>query len=129
MNDGPGARLLSGTSLCGRRAAWTNTARPPRMAASTDPYLLRTLLWCGPCDVPMHPHPGRGQRTYKCGQGCRRIELPAEAIESVTWTAAERRAHLAAIRAPFRASVLEQLLVKVVVVADAPDDLSFIWRT
>jgi hypothetical protein len=117
--------LLAGTSLCGRRAAWKAKARPEPMVASTDPYLLRTLLWCGPCDLPMHPHPGGGQRTYKCGQ----VALPAEAVEAVTWTAAERRATLAGIATPFRKSVLEQLLVKVVVRANAPEDLRYIWRT
>ncbi|MEU0151506.1 zinc ribbon domain-containing protein [Micromonospora fulviviridis] len=91
--------------------------------------MLRTLLWCGPCDLPMHPNPSRGQRTYKCGQGCRRGALPAEAVEAVTWTAAERRATLAAIRPPYRKSVLEQLLARVVVNSEAPDDLRFIWRT
>ncbi|MFG3602578.1 zinc ribbon domain-containing protein [Micromonospora chersina] len=120
--------LLAGTSLCGRRAAWKAKARPARMVASTDPYLLRTLLWCGPCDAPMHPHPVHGQRTYKCGQGCRRVTLPAAAIESVTWTAAERRATISAISPPFRKSVLEHLLVKVVLATNASDDLHFIWH-
>ncbi|MEU9742545.1 zinc ribbon domain-containing protein [Micromonospora chersina] len=99
------------------------------MTASTDPYLLRTLLWCGPCDVPMHPHPHCGERTYKCPLGCRKVPFSAEAVEAVTWTAAERRATVSAIAPPFRQSVLEQLLVKVVVRANTPGDLRFIWRT
>ncbi|SCG15538.1 hypothetical protein GA0070610_1772 [Micromonospora echinofusca] len=99
------------------------------LATTNDPYLLRNLIWCGPCDVPMYPNPAWGQRTYKCGLGCRRIALPADAIESVTWTAAERRATLDAIAPPCRQSVLELLLVKVIVVSDAPDDLAFVWRT
>ncbi|MFE9690886.1 zinc ribbon domain-containing protein [Micromonospora sp. NPDC005806] len=119
-------RLTSGGAFYGRRSAWPRRAQ---MTGTADPYLLRTLLWCGPCDVPMHPHPGRGQRTYKCPLGCRKVELPAEAIERVTWTAAERRATLSGIAPPFRQSVLEQLLVKVVVRADAPSDLHFTWRT
>ncbi|MEV0430397.1 zinc ribbon domain-containing protein [Micromonospora sp. NPDC050495] len=117
--------LISGGSLCGRAAAWSR--RP--MAASTDPYLLRTLLWCGRCDVPMHPSPHCGERTYKCPLGCRKVPLSAEAIEAVTWTAAERRATLSGIAPPFRKSVLEQLLVKVILRANAPDDLRYIWRT
>lgn len=100
-----------------------------RIRHSTDPYLLRTLLWCGPCDVPMHPQPARRQRTYKCGQGCRRVAVPAEPVEAVAWNAAERRATLTAITLPYRQFVLELLLVKAILIADAPDDLRFIWRT
>ncbi|MFI7283090.1 zinc ribbon domain-containing protein [Micromonospora chersina] len=127
MNAGPSARLLSGGSSFGLRSAWPRRAG---LTGSADPYLLRILLWCGPCDVPMHPHPGRRhKRTYKCPLGCRKVELPAEAIEAVTWTAAERRATLSGIAPPFRKSVLEQLLAKVVVRANATNDLHFIWRT
>ncbi|MFI7430747.1 zinc ribbon domain-containing protein [Micromonospora sp. NPDC049836] len=119
------SRLVSGGAFCGRSAAWS----PPPMTASTDPYLLRVLLWCGRCDVPMHPHPHGRERTYKCPLGCRKVPFSAEAVEAVTWTAAERRATVSAIAPPFRKSVLEQLLVKVVVRANTPDDLRFIWRT
>lgn len=125
MNATSSRRLVSGGALYGRAAAWN----PPPMTASTDPYLLRTLLWCGRCDVPMHPHPHSGERTYKCPLGCRKVPFSAEAVEAVTWTAAERRATVSAIAPPFRQSVLEQLLVKVVVRANTPDDLRFIWRT
>lgn len=102
------------------------SAPTPDLFASTDPYLLRNLLWCV-SHLRMHPHPSGGQRTYKCGFGCRKKALPAYAIESATWNAAERRATLTGIAPPFRRSVLERMLVKVVV-CGYPTDLTFTWR-
>lgn len=114
-----------------RRATLVTGADRPVMAASTDPYLLRNLVWCGPCDIPMAPaHEPRGdkRRAYKCPLGCRTAVVLAEPVESMTWLAAERHATVAAIASIYRQSVLEMLLVKVIVGATA-DDVSFVWRT
>ncbi|MET8352634.1 hypothetical protein [Micromonospora sp. NPDC005206] len=107
------------------------------MSATTDPYLLRLLLWCGNCDLRMvcaflsGPRSGGGtinQRTYKCGLACRREVLDADAIESIVWTAAERRATISDIAVPYRQSVLEMLLVKATIGPTAAD-ISYVWRT
>ncbi|MFE9187930.1 hypothetical protein ACFYMB_31890 [Micromonospora haikouensis] len=120
------------------------TVTPPgeirsRMRASTDPYLLRLLLWCEICDrrmicglltelreiegieahVPV--------RIYNCAARCRTEDLIAEAAESLAWNAAERRATLCDIRVPYRQSVLEMLMVRAEVGRDT-NDIRFIWK-
>jgi hypothetical protein len=100
------------------------------MVASDDPYLLRNLIWCGSCDVLMRPNRAIGdprRRTYKCPLGCRTAALLAEDIEGQAWTAAGQRATITAIAVPYRRSVLETLLAKVVI-GTRVTDVSFVWR-
>ncbi|MGX7670444.1 zinc ribbon domain-containing protein [Plantactinospora sp. DSM 117369] len=110
------------------------TGDPPRppsgMVASSDPYLLRELLWCGPCNVWMTATRAAGdrrRRTYKCAMGCRTAALLAEDVELKVWEACRQRAATNAIQPAYQKSVLEMLLTRVIVGANT-DDLTFIWR-
>ncbi|WP_124821930.1 hypothetical protein [Micromonospora ureilytica] len=107
------------------------------MSATNDPYLLRLLLRCWNCDLRMvctgligarADSDKLSQRTYKCGLGCHQEAIDAAAIESIVWTAAERRATISDIAAPYRQSVLEMLLVKAVI-GPTGADISYVWRT
>ncbi|WDZ84001.1 hypothetical protein [Micromonospora cathayae] len=108
------------------------------MTTTNDPYLLRRLLWCGPCEVHFvcinkaefdpQKQAHVPKRHYKCPLGCRRELLSAEAIESQAWTEAERRATISDIQPPCRQSVLEMLLVKVVI-GRTFADVEFTWLT
>lgn len=109
---------------------------PPRfrsaLVPTEDPYLLRELLFCGQCDLPMVcssvVRSGVRRRTYRCRTGCRHGYLWADALESQAWIGAERRATISDITPACRKSTLEILLIKVV--ADSTiDDLTYVWRT
>lgn len=127
------------------RGSTIQPGRPPlpirsRMRASSDPYLLRALIWCASCDLRMLCTVITTQqviggidaavpvRTYRCVRDCRQGHVRAEAAESVVWTAAERRATISDILPPYRQSVLETLVARVVVGATT-DDISCVWAT
>ncbi|MCW3838530.1 hypothetical protein ONA70_00240 [Micromonospora yasonensis] len=107
------------------------------MTASTDPYLLRLLLHCWRCDLRLVPvnttefdeeqQTHAPKRNYKCGLGCHKQLIDAAAIESKTWTAAERRATVTDVQLAYRQSVLEMLLAKVVI-GPTEADVTYTWR-
>ncbi len=102
-----------------------------RLVATQDPYLLRLLLRCWKCDLRLVCNTatvdGELRRTYKCGLGCHREHLLADALESQAWTAAERRATISTIAPPFRKSALEILMAWAI--AGPGTDVAFVWKT
>ncbi len=54
-----------------------------------DRYLLRDLVWCGLCDVPMKAALlSRSRRFYGCScLDCPRSLLPADLLEALVWQA------------------------------------------
>ncbi|MGI5151388.1 hypothetical protein ACQEVC_34330 [Plantactinospora sp. CA-294935] len=101
---------------------------------SNDRYLLRNLLWCHACDVPMAPSQAPSflgaprPRTYHCPHGCRETILRAEIVEERAIAAAGERATIRDVAPLFMQSALE-LLIRQVRVASNDSDLVFHWRT
>ena len=60
---------------------------PP--ADTAERYLLRDLVWCGPCGMPMEPAMlSPNKRFYGCPSiHCPRPVIPAEILEILVWQA------------------------------------------
>jgi hypothetical protein len=56
---------------------------------ASDRYLLRDLVWCGLCDVPMKAALlSTSRRFYGCTSlDCPRALLPADLLEALAWQA------------------------------------------
>jgi hypothetical protein len=96
-----------------------------------DGSLLRDLIWCGLCDVPMKAtRLSTSRRFYGCTRmGCRRPLVPADLLETLVWQAllylfADPTAELTA---PERTQALDHALERVTVGADL-GDLRYQWR-
>jgi hypothetical protein len=99
--------------------------------ANADPFVLRGLLWCGPCDELFVPgFVSTGGRGYCCpSTDCPRALVEARQVESAVWL------RFAALNEPAAEKVHTYLwhhaliqVIKRVTVGRTADDLKFDWR-
>jgi recombinase-like zinc beta ribbon protein len=94
-----------------------------------DPYVLRSLLVCEMCRVPMLPvQTPSGVRQYRCPTGaCERPVMAAEAVENAVWQhVAWCSDELADVAVERRREVLGRLL-KRVRVGEEPREFWLEW--
>jgi hypothetical protein len=96
-----------------------------------DRCMLRDLVWCGLCDVPMIAALlSTGRRFYGCTRvGCPRALVPADLLEALVWQAfaylfADTSAELTADE---QRQALVQTLERMTVGVDL-GDLRYQWR-
>jgi hypothetical protein len=101
------------------------------MSELNDRYLLRELVWCGPCDVPMKPAThSTNRRCYGCtNPTCPRPLFSAALLDVVAWQAflylfADPTIQLTR---PEQRQALEIVLERVTVGRDL-GDLRYQWR-
>lgn len=103
-----------------------------QFAASNDPYLLRHLGWCAPCDIRLVPGYRNNDtdriRVYNCPLSKHQLTLVAEDLEAAVMGLASQMVPIDRVSAEFRQSALELLLVMVRFGAEA-GDVSQHWRS
>jgi hypothetical protein len=106
-------------------------AKRLRYNANADLWLLRGLIWCAFCELPMTTVLDAGCiRHYGCTDTqCRRPLVTAEETEQLVWHRFRllNEAFAAAVKRHQRQAVLREVL-KRVSVHSGPSDLYFEWR-
>jgi hypothetical protein len=96
-----------------------------------DPYLLRGLVQCGLCEVPMKPaRLSTDRRFYGCvAAACPRSLVPADLLDPLVWQAFLYRLAVPGAESTVeeQRQALEQALARVTVGTDL-GDVRYQWR-
>jgi hypothetical protein len=105
-------------------------ALSPTKPETLERYVIRDVIWCGPCERPMEPVlVSGGRRHYGCPKRtCARL-VPAEETEQRVWSRFVQLNELLAhgVRRDQRYALLRQVLARVIV-GETATDLMYEWR-